>query len=99
MAPGEQIFPVDVPREIAGQKAGRDSRDQWPDLLSKWARSELAAGGTDLVGRAQTELERVLIECALEQTGGQRQKAAELLGLGRNTLTRKIQKIDSQQAG
>ena len=99
MAPGEQIFPEDVPREIAGQKASHDPSDQWPDLLSKWARSELAAGGTDLVGRAQAELERVLIECALEQTGGQRQKAAELLGLGRNTLTRKIQKIDSQQAG
>ena len=99
MSPGEQIFPEDVPREIVGQQAGRDPTDQWPDLLSKWARSELSAGGTDLVGRAQAELERVLIECALEQTGGQRQKAAELLGLGRNTLTRKIQKIDSQQPG
>jgi DNA-binding NtrC family response regulator len=32
----------------------------------------------------------------LEQTGGQRQKAAELLGLGRNTLTRKKQKFDSE---
>jgi two-component system nitrogen regulation response regulator GlnG len=99
MAPGEQIFPEDVPREIAGQQAGSDPTDQWPDLLRKWARSELSTGGTDLVGRAQAELEGVLIECALEQTNGQRQKAAELLGLGRNTLTRKIQKIDSQQAG
>ncbi|MDT8319790.1 MAG: helix-turn-helix domain-containing protein, partial [Xanthomonadales bacterium] len=35
------------------------------------------------------------IDCALDQTGGQRQKAAELLGLGRNTLTRKIRKYDS----
>jgi two-component system nitrogen regulation response regulator GlnG len=99
MAPGEQIFPGDVPREIAGQQASRDPTDQWPDLLRKWARSELSAGGSDLVGRAQAELEGVLIECALEQTNGQRQKAAELLGLGRNTLTRKIQKIDSQQSG
>jgi len=99
MAPGEQIFPEDIPREIFGQQASRDPTDQWPDLLRKWARSELAAGGTDLVGRAQLELEGVLIECALEQTGGQRQKAAELLGLGRNTLTRKLQKIDSQQLG
>lgn len=99
MAPGEQIFPQDVPGEIVKQQAGGDPTDQWPDLLSKWARSELAAGGTGLVGRAQAELERVLIECALEQTGGQRQKAAELLGLGRNTLTRKIQKIDKQQVG
>ena len=97
MAPGEQIFPEDVPREIVRQEAGREPADQWPDLLRKWARSELAVGGTDLVGRAQAELEGVLIECALEQTGGQRQKAAGLLGLGRNTLTRKIQKINSQR--
>ncbi len=95
MAPGEQIFPEDVPREIVGQKARRNQTDQWPDLLNDWARSELSAGGSDLVRRAQTELERVLITAALDQTGGQRQKAAELLGLGRNTLTRKIQKIDN----
>ena len=99
MAPGEQIFPEDVPRDFVGRQAGSDPTDQWPDLLRKWARSELSTGGTDLVGRAQAELERVLIAAALDQTGGQRQKAAELLGLGRNTLTRKIQKIDRQQAG
>jgi two-component system, NtrC family, nitrogen regulation response regulator GlnG len=34
-----------------------------------------------------------LIECALEQTGGQRIRAAELLGLGRNTLTRKLKQM------
>ena len=39
----------------------------------------MATGATGLVSAAQEELERVLIECALEQTGGQRQKAAELL--------------------
>jgi two-component system nitrogen regulation response regulator GlnG len=50
----------------------------------------LQSGGENLVGRAHAELERVLIGCALEQTGGQRIKAAELLGLGRNTLTRKL---------
>jgi two-component system nitrogen regulation response regulator GlnG len=48
-----------------------------------------------LFGQAQEEMERVLIDCALERTGGQRQKAAELLGLGRNTLTRKLQKFDN----
>jgi len=95
MAPGEQIFPEDLPREVLGQKPVQTNMDQWPDLLRKWARSELASGATGLVGRAQSELERVLIDCALEQTDGQRQKAAELLGLGRNTLTRKLQKIDN----
>jgi two-component system nitrogen regulation response regulator GlnG len=50
-----------------------------------------------LFGRAQEELERVLIDCALDQTGGQRLKAAELLGLGRNTLTRKLQKFEGER--
>ena len=95
MAPGEQIFPEDIPRESLGQEAGPEQNLQWSDYLRQWARSELNAGHADLVGRSQAELERVLIECALEQTGGQRQKAAELLGLGRNTLTRKLKKIGS----
>jgi two-component system nitrogen regulation response regulator GlnG len=99
MAPGEQIFPEDVPSEITGQEASHYQTDHWTDLLRKWARSELATGGINLVGRAQLELEEVLIECALEQTDGQRQKAAELLGLGRNTLTRKLQKIKSIDSG
>jgi len=70
---------------------------KWTESLRAWANAELQAGGTDLLGRAQAELERVLIDCALDQTGGQRKKAAELLGLGRNTLTRKLQKIDSER--
>ena len=56
------------------------------------------AGGADLVNRAQDELERVLIECALEQTGGQRIRAAELLGLGRNTLTRKLKQMSDKES-
>lgn len=94
MAPGDQIFPEDLPPDILSQDPAPAETGQWPDLLRKWARAELASGATGLVGRAQSELERVLIDCALEQTDGQRQKAAELLGLGRNTLTRKLQKID-----
>lgn len=96
MAPGDQIFPEDLPAEVRIQASGRGQGqgDQWPEMLRKWGRRQLATGNTGLVSLAQEELERVLIECAMEQTGGQRQKAAELLGLGRNTLTRKLQKIE-----
>ena len=96
MAPGDQIFPEDLPAEMFGPRTAAQSEAAWSDSLRQWARRELASGGTDLFGRAQEELERVLIDCALDQTGGQRQKAAELLGLGRNTLTRKLQKFDSE---
>ena len=96
MAPGDQIFPEDLPAEMFGRRAGGPVEAAWSEYLRQWARRELASGGTDLFGRAQEDLERVLIDCALDHTGGQRQKAAELLGLGRNTLTRKLQKFDSE---
>ena len=97
MAPGDQIFPEDLPGDLFGAAEPGEEQDEWLDSLRRWARRELNAGGTDLFGRAQAEMERVLIDCALDQTGGQRQKAAELLGLGRNTLTRKLQKLDNGQ--
>ena len=40
------------------------------------------------------EFEKALIIKALAQTGGRRIEAAQLLGLGRNTLTRKIQELN-----
>jgi two-component system nitrogen regulation response regulator GlnG len=97
MAPGDQIFPEDLPGDLVGKMGGQPDDDRWTRQLRLWAGRELAAGSTDLFSRAQSELERVLIEAALDQTGGQRQKAAELLGLGRNTLTRKLQKFDDDQ--
>jgi DNA-binding NtrC family response regulator len=99
MAPGDQIFPEDLPGEMFGRDRSGAASAEWSDAVRLWARKELMSGKTDLYGRAQAELERVLIDCALDQTGGQRQKAAELLGLGRNTLTRKLQKIDSERNG
>ena len=100
MAPAEQVFPEDVPRDILTFNAQPGpSGGAWSELLRDWARTELHTGGDNLVGRAQAELERVLIDCALEQTGGQRIRAAELLGLGRNTLTRKLKLLGADEAG
>ena len=97
MAPGDQIFPDDLPVEMFGREDETATEQVWQSALRKWAQKELAGEQGDLLGRAQFDMERILIECALEKTGGQRQKAAELLGLGRNTLTRKLQKIDEEQ--
>lgn len=96
MAPGDQVFPEDLPADMLGGAADHRGETAWTESLRHWARRELAAGGSELFGRAQEELERVLIDCALDQTGGQRLKAAELLGLGRNTLTRKLQKFENE---
>jgi len=41
--------------------------------------------------------ERILIEKALEHTHGRRIEAANQLGMGRNTLTRKIQELGIEE--
>ena len=38
--------------------------------------------------------ESIMIEAALRHTGGRKAEAAELLGWGRNTLTRKLKDLD-----
>jgi two-component system response regulator HydG len=50
-----------------------------------------SAGADNLVGRPLTEVERYYIEKALEMTGGNREEAARLLGIGERTLYRVIQ--------
>ena len=42
------------------------------------------------MAEAREQLEKVALDCALEFTGGKRVEAARLLGVGRNTLTRKL---------
>jgi two-component system nitrogen regulation response regulator GlnG len=62
--------------------------------LHAWARKALFNGRTDLMTEARGELEKIILECALEHTGGKRVEAARLLGLGRNTLTRKLKELE-----
>ena len=45
------------------------------------------------------QFEKALITRALAHTGGRRIEASQLLGLGRNTLTRKIQELGSSRQG
>jgi two-component system nitrogen regulation response regulator GlnG len=65
----------------------------WDEQLGEWAREELAAGHSDLLGDALPRFERTLILNALAACKGSRQDAARRLGWGRNTLTRKIKEL------
>jgi two-component system nitrogen regulation response regulator GlnG len=62
----------------------------WEAALRQWADAELAAGRDGLHARATAVLERVLLDAALRASDGHRQQAAARLGLGRNTVTRKL---------
>jgi two-component system response regulator HydG len=49
------------------------------------------AAPADLVGRPLSEVQRYYVEQALQVTGGNREEAARLLGIGERTLYREIQ--------
>lgn len=66
----------------------------WQQALAVWAKHSLQAGATDILQTATPEFERVLLTAALHHSGGKKTAAANLLGWGRNTLTRKLQQLD-----
>jgi two-component system, NtrC family, nitrogen regulation response regulator GlnG len=68
----------------------------WSNLLEREVSAQLdqvqrgEAGGSDLMDRLTREFESVIIRTALRHTRGRRIDAAQRLGIGRNTITRKI---------
>jgi len=62
----------------------------WQQGLADWARGQLQAGAEDLHANALERFEQALFGAALAHTGGHRGQAATLLGIGRNTLGRRL---------
>ena len=70
--------------------ATQTQADDWDAALAAWTRARLDAGRTDLHAEALARFDKALFDAALAHTGGHRSEAAAKLGLGRNTLTRKL---------
>jgi two-component system nitrogen regulation response regulator GlnG len=91
MAAGQVIEAGDLPAELREQPAGTAS--DWVGALELEAERRLARGDTGILDALGRQFERTLIAKALARTGGRRIEAANLLGMGRNTITRKIQEL------
>jgi two-component system nitrogen regulation response regulator GlnG len=61
--------------------------------LGQWARLQLKSGEQQILDTALPAFERAMIDAALEHSHGKKRLAAELLGWGRNTLTRKLREL------
>ncbi len=90
MASGNEIQLADLPPELRDNPQSVPGDDDWQAQLRRWAEHYLATGKNALLDAAVPRFEQVMIETALNASGGRRQDAARLLGWGRNTLTRKI---------
>ena len=93
MASAKTVHLEDLPQELREAESNSKVGKSWQSMLASWAERKLANGDAEILQDAIPQFERVLIEAAMKKTGGKRQRAAKLLGWGRNTLTRKIQEL------
>ncbi|MBY0574145.1 MAG: nitrogen regulation protein NR(I), partial [Undibacterium sp.] len=65
----------------------------WRDGLEKAASELIVQGVADVMGLLNRDFETVVIKAALKHTHGRKNDAAIRLGIGRNTISRKIQEL------
>ncbi len=92
MAPGQVVDLGDLPAEFRNPGVSSEATD-WVAALEQEAERRLTRGETGILDVLGRQFERTLIAKALARTGGRRIEAANLLGMGRNTITRKIQEL------
>ena len=94
LAPGETINLADLDDALGpASTRAHDSNwahADWEQALATWTRGKLASGEVGIHADARARLDRVLLDAALTHTNGHRGEAAVRLGLGRNTVTRKL---------
>ncbi len=92
MAPTQMIEVGDLPPELRQAGVAMPESD-WVEALSREAERVLARGDSAIMDGLTRKFERTLISRALDRSGGRRIEAANLLGIGRNTITRKIAEL------
>ena len=93
MTPSQQIEIADLPPEWREAPAVGIAQGDWRNALAQQAAISLQRGDQNILENLSRQFESTLIAQALQHTGGRRIEAATLLGMGRNTLTRKIQEL------
>lgn len=66
----------------------------WESAVALVAKQLLQNGTREVFSVLETKFERAILVAALEVTRGRRVEAAERLGIGRNTITRKLQDLE-----
>nr|WP_028535598.1 nitrogen regulation protein NR(I) [Paludibacterium yongneupense] len=105
MAPGQTVEVSDLPPELRApsiheEPVAADTASAQPPRAQDWARGladevtrRLKAGEIGIIDDLTRRFEESCIRAGLSHTGGRKVEAAQLLGWGRNTLTRKMQEL------
>ncbi|MDR2506658.1 MAG: nitrogen regulation protein NR(I) [Candidatus Accumulibacter sp.] len=92
MAPGQQIDLADLPPELHDAPSSEGAPD-WENALVMEVDRLLSGKNARIHEKLARRFESVLISRALAHTGDRRIEAAQMLGIGRNTITRKIKEL------
>ncbi len=96
MGSGREVHISDLPPEIQAHDNTQVTliTGDWENHLQHWANISLKNGEKNILQSAVPTFEKTLIKAALQHTSGRKRDAAELLGWGRNTLTRKLKELE-----
>ena len=99
MASGREIVTDDLPSELTETEHNKqDVPNNWEKSLAQYADFKLNKASQPLLDELYPIFERILLQAALKKTGGRKIEAAELLGWGRNTLTRKLKELGVEES-
>jgi two-component system nitrogen regulation response regulator GlnG len=82
-----------LPAAASAEALAGSGPDAWLALLEAQAASMLSAGQQEVMAVLGRQFESSLIRTALKHTHGRKNDAAVRLGIGRNTITRKIAEL------
>ena len=93
MTPTQNVKVHDLPTEIKDYEVTESPSSSWEENFNTWIRNVASTIDKDLLSVANAKLEKIIIKAALEQANGKKNESAVLLGLGRNTLAKKMKEL------
>ena len=96
MSPTQNVKSEDLPSEIKNIEAENTPQlnGSWEDAFAAWVRNLTSSMNENVLDITNSKIEKIVIKAALEKTNGKKNEAAILLGLGRNTLAKKIKELE-----
>ena len=90
MSPNQNVKAQDLPTEVKEYEMVDVPSSSWEDGMKNWLKNVSLNIDSGLSEIAITKIEKMLIKTALERSNGKKNDAAQILGWGRNTLSKKM---------
>ncbi|MGB1652738.1 MAG: helix-turn-helix domain-containing protein, partial [Gammaproteobacteria bacterium] len=93
MTPTQNVKVEDLPEEIKDHEIIEAPSSSWEEGFNNWVSNLVATNDKDLLDIVNPKIEKIIVKAALDKANGKKNEAAILLGLGRNTLAKKMKEL------